>query len=172
MTNSFDNMKTNRHEVYIGIGSNMGSRIRYLDAAVQALQRLSCSSLKCSPVYETKPMDYLAQSHFLNMVVCMQTDLSALDLLDKLHKIEEINGRERHIRFGPRTLDLDILLYDNLYICYKDLHIPHPRMWERSFVMIPLATLIPNRLGLGGRTFIQFAKVHQEGDVRYVGRFW
>ena len=159
--------------VYIGIGSNLGSRLDYLYQAVSQLEQLSPTGIRCSAVYETQPVGLANQPKFLDMVVEVSVLHTPRELLKSLAAIEALCGRERTIRFGPRTLDLDILLYDNRYVCFKDLQIPHPRMWERAFVMVPLSELIPSRKALGGHTVAQLARtLLQGGDVRYVGRFW
>lgn len=151
----------------------MGQRIHYLNHAVQAIQKLSLTPVKCSAVYETRPVGFVEQPDFLNMVVRMTTHSSAQVLLADLLNVETVFGRVREIRFGPRTLDLDILLYDSEYICFNHLQIPHPRMWERAFVLVPLADLVPDRKALGGKTIRTCAdNLTVEGDVRYVGRFW
>lgn len=161
------------HDVYVSIGSNMGSRIRRLGDAVHALSRIAVYPLRCSPVYETRPVGYTAQADFLNMVVQLQVKKEPQELLSKLLEIEAECGRVRDIRYGPRTLDLDILLYDNSYVCFNHLQIPHPRMWERAFVLVPLADLVPNRKALGGKPIRLLAgALANGGDVRYVGRFW
>lgn len=117
-------------EVYISLGSNQGRRLYFLDDGVQALERIATGPLRCSPVYETRPVGPVPQADYLNMVVGLETSLSARELLRYLLNVEQAAGRERTIRFGPRTLDLDILMYDNEYICFRDLQIPHPRMWS------------------------------------------
>ncbi|GMA57095.1 hypothetical protein GCM10025858_15980 [Alicyclobacillus sacchari] len=137
------------HDVYIGAGSNVGKRLFHLDAAVCGLRDIG-EIVQCSPVYETDPVGYANQDKFLNMVVHLRTTAKPRELLEYLARLEQQARRERTIRFGPRTLDLDILLYDNDYYCVSDLQIPHPRMWERAFVIVPLADLTPDRLGLGG----------------------
>lgn len=160
-------------EVYIGVGSNVGSRIRNLLGAVDSLSALATSGLTCSRVYETKPVGLVEQPDFLNLVVQFGTYLRPVELLSRLAQIEQIFGRERSIRFGPRTLDLDILLYGRAYICFRHLQVPHPRMWERGFVMVPLADLAPGRRGPGNRTFREMAQaLSVKGDIRDVGRFW
>ncbi|TDY46374.1 2-amino-4-hydroxy-6-hydroxymethyldihydropteridine diphosphokinase [Alicyclobacillus sacchari] len=160
------------HDVYIGAGSNVGKRLFHLDAAVCGLRDIG-EIVQCSPVYETDPVGYANQDKFLNMVVHLRTTAKPRELLEYLARLEQQARRERTIRFGPRTLDLDILLYDNDYYCVSDLQIPHPRMWERAFVIVPLADLTPDRLGLGGIRVGQLAKSLQVGEeVRYVGRFW
>ncbi|GEO26320.1 2-amino-4-hydroxy-6-hydroxymethyldihydropteridine diphosphokinase [Alicyclobacillus acidoterrestris] len=160
-----------RHEVYVGVGSNLGRRIQYLDFAVKELAKLGVC--RCSSVYETKPVGYTEQPDFLNMVVQLRTVLSARELLTALQDIEARANRVREIRFGPRTLDLDVLLYDNDYICFGDFQVPHPRMWSRAFVLVPLAELAPSRRGLGGERMATLAALHRQKDeVHHVGRFW
>ncbi|QQE79430.1 2-amino-4-hydroxy-6-hydroxymethyldihydropteridine diphosphokinase [Alicyclobacillus sp. SO9] len=157
--------------VYIGFGSNIGNRESYLQLALQKVEELSQTSVRCSSLYETTPVEYLDQPNFLNMVAVIQTKLGPRILLEKLQRIEQQLDRKRGIRFGPRTIDLDILLYGNNYECFHDLQIPHPRMWQRSFVMTPLAELDPTRRGLGGQTFASIAaRIFKKGDVRYAGR--
>lgn len=160
------------HEVFIALGSNQGRRIHHLQRAVEALTCLSERPVRCSSVYETTPVGYLEQPDFLNMVMSIQTSLEPLQLLQTLHEIEQNEGRVRAIQNGPRTLDLDILLYDNLSVCYQMLQIPHPRMWERGFVIIPLAELVPQRRGLGGVTLAEMAENLSESGVEYVGHIW
>lgn len=162
---------TGEHDVFIGVGSNVGRRIEYLNQAVTSLRVLGTCT--CSAVYETAPVGFQNQPDFLNMVVSVQTSASPREVLQELQDTEKAAHRERNIRFGPRTLDLDILLYDDMYYCVTDLQIPHPRMWMRSFVLVPLADLMPQRRGLGGRQIGLLAQAaSQKEEVHYVGRFW
>lgn len=134
-------------KAYLGLGSNLGDSRATLRAAVAALPDV----VAVSPVYETEPVGGPAgQSPFLNLVVALETDLSPRDLLDVAHRLEAAAGRVRAGRDGPRTLDIDILLVGDLTIGEDDLVVPHPRMWERRFVLAPLADLA-------------------EGDVRRLG---
>lgn len=159
------------HDAYIGVGSNLGDRLGYLRFAADSIQELG--SCRCSNVYETTPVGYAPQDDFLNMVICVKTVLGPRELLATLAEIEWRARRERPIRFGPRTLDLDILLYDDRYVCFADLCIPHVRMWGRSFVLVPLADLTPKRRGLGGYTIGEMAsRSTREGEVRDVGSLW
>lgn len=164
-------MSTNvsdRHEAYIGVGSNLGNRRKQLELAVQSLREIGIS--RCSAIYETEPVGYLNQERFYNMVIELQTHLQPRALLHRLADIERHAHRDRKIRFGPRTLDLDILLYDNAYLCFRDLCVPHPRMWERAFVLVPLSDLVPARKGLGGATILELAQAtNLKEEVRYVG---
>ncbi|KKK36639.1 2-amino-4-hydroxy-6-hydroxymethyldihydropteridine pyrophosphokinase [Mesobacillus campisalis] len=124
---------------YLALGSNIGDRLGYLGRAVELLHRHEkIEVVNTSSIYETDPVGYTDQDAFLNMVVKVQTCLGPLDLLEAVNKIEAKLGRKRGIRWGPRTLDLDILLYNQENINSEKLTVPHPRMQERAFVMIPL----------------------------------
>jgi 2-amino-4-hydroxy-6-hydroxymethyldihydropteridine diphosphokinase len=135
---------------YIALGSNIGDRLYYLREAVKMLDSHEQISVAAtSSIYETEPVGYVNQDKFLNMVIKIYTTLSPFALLDVTQKIEQTFGRKREIRWGPRTLDLDILLYNHENIETEQLIIPHPRMAERAFVIIPLLELnrdihIPN----------------------------
>ena len=129
---------------YLSIGSNIGDRLHHLTEAVRALRSqdgLTVTSV--SSIYETAPVGFTDQADFLNMVVCIETGLLAQDLLEVCQKIEHGLGRIRDIRWGPRTADLDILLYNNENIETETLIVPHPRMHERAFVLSPLLEIAP-----------------------------
>ncbi|WCK54652.1 2-amino-4-hydroxy-6-hydroxymethyldihydropteridine diphosphokinase [Aneurinibacillus sp. Ricciae_BoGa-3] len=132
------------HTVYLGLGSNIGDREYYLAEAVRRLEDSGVSIKVCSSIYETAPVGYVEQAAFLNIVVLGKTDLSAKDLLGKTQDIERSLGRTRDIHWGPRTLDIDILLYDSEQLKWEELQIPHPRMVERAFVIVPLAEIAPD----------------------------
>jgi 2-amino-4-hydroxy-6-hydroxymethyldihydropteridine diphosphokinase len=128
--------------VFLGIGTNLGDRKRNLQEARAALsQRLEI--LKDSSIYQTAPWGYLDQPAFLNQVIEAQTALSSLNLLDFLKQTENQLGRQANFRFGPRLIDLDILFYGNRIIQTPRLQVPHPRLTERAFVLIPLAEIAP-----------------------------
>jgi len=134
-------MKSNS---FLSIGSNMGDREWYLKSAIKRLDNHpQIQVIKKSSIYETDPVGYTEQNLFLNMVVKIITDLSPFDLLSYILQIENEHGRKREIKWGPRTLDLDILLYNNENIETEQLFVPHPRMKERSFVLIPLFEIEP-----------------------------
>jgi 2-amino-4-hydroxy-6-hydroxymethyldihydropteridine diphosphokinase len=139
-----------KNYAYIALGSNIGDRLYYLREAVKMLDSHEQIFVAAtSSIYETEPVGYVNQDKFLNMVIKIYTTLSPFALLDVTQKIEQTFGRKREIRWGPRTLDLDILLYNHENIETEQLIIPHPRMAERAFVMIPLLELnqdihIPN----------------------------
>lgn len=160
--------------VYIGIGSNVGRRVHYLAQAVHGLQSISVDGkIRCSPIYETEPVELLEQPLFLNMVAVIDVELRPFDVLNSLHKIERSAGRRRTIRYGPRTLDLDILFYGCVTINDPQLQIPHPRLSERAFVLRPLADLSPGLRLEGGTQVSELASRAQErGGVRCVGHFW
>ena len=128
--------------VFLGIGTNLGDRERNIQEARTALsQRLEI--LKESSIYQTAPWGYLDQPAFLNQVIEAQTALSSLNLLDFLKQTETQLGRQANFRFGPRLIDLDILFYGNRIIQTPRLQVPHPRLTERAFVLIPLAEIAP-----------------------------
>ncbi len=129
---------------YIALGTNIGNRESYLHVALQAIQEKDIDIIGFSSVYETDPVGYEDQDRFLNMVIKVNTDLQPLDLLEVLQSIEHESGRERKIRWGPRTLDLDILLFNQENIETERLIVPHPRMTERAFVLVPLAEIDRN----------------------------
>jgi 2-amino-4-hydroxy-6-hydroxymethyldihydropteridine diphosphokinase len=133
---------------YIGLGSNLGDRQGYLDRAIQALQNhADIEVTQISSYYETEPLGGPAdQPDFLNAVIEVATDLSPEELLDALRDIERDLGRVRRERYGPRTIDLDLLLYGDRVLDHPDLTIPHPRMHERGFVLEPLAEIAPQAL--------------------------
>ena len=124
--------------VYLSLGSNIGDREANLRAALDELH-----PERVSPIYETEPVDYRDQAWFLNLVAEVRTELFPRQLLAATQRIERELGRVRTIAKGPRTIDVDILLFGGTVIHSKDLEIPHPRMAERRFVLRPLADLAP-----------------------------
>lgn len=137
-----------RANAYIGIGSNVGDRAGHLEAARRALEALPATRLRAfSPVYETNPVGPIPQGRYLNAAACLETALAPLELFAHLTAIEHAAGRPPHphrIPWGPRTLDLDLLLYEQQVIATAELVIPHPRMHERWFVLKPLADIAPH----------------------------
>ena len=128
------------HTVYLGLGSNLGDRsenLRAAQAAIAAQARIRAAS----PVYETAPWGYTDQPVFLNQVLKVETDLPPAELMADLQRIEVELGRLASFRYGPRLIDIDILLYDDLVLETPGLVIPHPRLAERAFVLVPLADL-------------------------------
>lgn len=132
------------HTAYIALGSNMGDKKAYLDRAVALLNAAEdCSVVQVSDYLVTKPYGGVEQDDFLNGALELKTLLPPYELLDLLHEIEADANRERIIRWGPRTLDLDILLYDDEVIDAPNLHIPHIEMHLRDFVLIPMTEIAP-----------------------------
>lgn len=133
------------HTVFLALGSNMGDRRGYLAAALQQLRELMEISA-ISSIYETEPVGYLEQGRFLNMVCSGKTVLSARELLRRVKEIEKSLGRRPTFRNGPRPIDIDILFYDEMRVTQDDLNIPHPRLAERAFVLVPLAEIAPDKV--------------------------
>lgn len=127
--------------VYIGIGSNLGDRHKNCLRAVELLKQSGLSVTKQSSVHETEPWGITDQPAFLNMAVEIETVLLPIELLALLKKIEKDMGRQEAVRWGPRIIDLDILLYDDITLNTDALIIPHPLMHEREFVLRPLSEL-------------------------------
>ena len=131
---------TSRSRVFLSLGSNLGDRPALLRAAREALAALPATRLvAASRVYETAPQDRRDQPAFLNQVVCLETALRPPDLLSECRRIENEHGRVRALRFGPRTLDVDILLFQDVESDDPELTLPHPRLRQRAFVLVPLA---------------------------------
>jgi 2-amino-4-hydroxy-6-hydroxymethyldihydropteridine diphosphokinase len=132
---------------YLGIGSNLGDRHATLQGAVDGLARAEgITVVAVSPVYATDPVGGPEQGEFLNAVVALDTALGPRALLEVAQRLEHEAHRVRTERWGPRTLDVDVLLVGNLEVHEPDLEVPHPRMWERGFVMAPLVDLDPARV--------------------------
>lgn len=132
------------HTAYIALGSNMGDKRAYLDFGVEGLRRTKgCQISAVSDYLATEPYGVTDQDEFLNGAMKIRTLLTPFELLKRLHEIEQEAGRERIIRWGPRTLDLDILLYDDLILDDEELHIPHIEMYKRDFVLKPLCQIAP-----------------------------
>lgn len=130
------------HTAYLGLGSNMGDKKKYLEDAIEQLnQERDIKVTKVSGFYETEPYGYLEQDSFLNACICIETLETERELLDTLHEIEKRAKRERVIHWGPRTLDLDILLYDDSVVDSEDLVIPHRELHKRMFVLEPLCEI-------------------------------
>ncbi|WP_409290949.1 2-amino-4-hydroxy-6-hydroxymethyldihydropteridine diphosphokinase [Peribacillus sp. SCS-37] len=133
------------HTAYLSLGSNIKDRLEHLTSAVRSLAGdPSVRVAKVSSIYETDPVGYTGQDCFLNIAVEVKTFLSPAELLEKCQSIERELGRKRVIRWGPRTIDLDILLYNHENIETESLSVPHPRMHERAFVLVPLLELNPS----------------------------
>lgn len=138
------------NEVFIGLGSNIEPRGQHLERAMELLENHDgIKIVNRSSIYETEPVDFTEQDKFLNMVIEIETSLSNLELLTYCQEIEVKLGRDREAQpfdKGPRTIDLDILLFNNENRDLDILRIPHPRMHERAFVLIPLHEIAPDRI--------------------------
>jgi 2-amino-4-hydroxy-6-hydroxymethyldihydropteridine diphosphokinase len=129
---------------YLGVGSNLGDRLAYLQLAVDELARLpDVRVVAVSRVYETAPVGGPPQDPYLNAVVAIETDREPTAVLQACRLIEERAERVRAERWGPRTLDVDVLLLDDVRVDLPELTVPHPRMWERGFVLAPLRDVAP-----------------------------
>ncbi len=127
---------------FLGLGSNLGNRAGYLEDALQSLDAHQCIRILArSSMYDTDPVGEIAQPNFLNMVVEIETSLPPTELLELCLTIEESNGRVRSVKWGPRTLDIDILFYSNKIIEIDGLRIPHPEAHRRLFVVKPMAEI-------------------------------
>ncbi|WP_339060669.1 2-amino-4-hydroxy-6-hydroxymethyldihydropteridine diphosphokinase [Tepidibacillus marianensis] len=134
-------------EVYLGLGSNIGSREEYLRQAIGYLQcHPQINIMKRSSIYETEPFGYKEQPYFLNMVVQIETDLNPDELLESTQKIEYQLGRKREVHWGPRTIDIDLLLYGKEIIKTPFLTIPHLYLTERLFVLKPLSEVYRGKI--------------------------
>jgi 2-amino-4-hydroxy-6-hydroxymethyldihydropteridine diphosphokinase len=129
--------------VYLALGSNVGNREENLREAERRLRHLAITVKQVSSIYETAPVDYLDQPWFLNSVLEAETDLPPHELLRRMREIESAMGSQKPFAKGPRLIDLDILLYGDETIATPDLQVPHPRMLERLFVLVPLAEIVP-----------------------------
>jgi len=146
---------------YLALGSNLGDREGYLRAAIARLRAApGVNFLRQSRVYETEPMGVTDQPPFLNMVVEVEVDDSVRPqhLLTLARAIEAEVGRRRRARWGPREIDIDILLVGDERVKENDFELPHPRMWERAFVLVPLAELAPDLTGPGGEAIATTAE--------------
>jgi 2-amino-4-hydroxy-6-hydroxymethyldihydropteridine diphosphokinase len=130
------------HIIYLGLGTNLGDRQANLLAAAAGLAP-KIKVLRASNIYETEPWGFLDQPVFLNQVLEGETDLAPLDLLPFLKNLEITLGRKATFLYGPRLIDMDILLYDQAVIKTPELTIPHPRLAERAFMLVPLSELAP-----------------------------
>lgn len=128
---------------YIALGSNLGDRRRHLEAGLAGLRDAGIRPLEVSSVWETEPVESPSTRWFWNMTVKVETCRNPLEVLDSLLGIEDLEGRRRSIRNGPRTLDLDLLMLGDLEVDHDRLSLPHPRMWQRRFVLEPLAEIEP-----------------------------
>ncbi|HEX7975145.1 MAG TPA: 2-amino-4-hydroxy-6-hydroxymethyldihydropteridine diphosphokinase [Anaerolineales bacterium] len=156
------------HLVYLALGTNLGDRLANLKAAIAGLPP-AVRVIASSPVYETPPWGYLDQPAFLNQVARAETELPPEQLLVYLKGLEVQLGRQPSVRNGPRLIDLDILFYDHLILSSPTLTIPHPRIAERAFVLVPLTDLASDlRHPVMGKTIRELAaQVNRSGIALY-----
>ncbi len=129
--------------VYLSLGSNVGDRAAQIARAVETLAAAGVRVLRQSSLYATEPVDFETQSWFLNCVVEAETGLMPRQLLRALQGVERALGRKKMVRRGPRAIDIDLLLYGSSVVRAAELEVPHPRMTERRFVLVPLSELAP-----------------------------
>jgi 2-amino-4-hydroxy-6-hydroxymethyldihydropteridine diphosphokinase len=135
------------HIAFIGIGSNMGDKVRRCEEAISEVLKVDNHTLLAkSSFYKTQPVGYTEQDWFVNGVIKIETELEAFDLLRALKTIEGRMGRLQTFRWGPRAIDLDLLLFDGTCLETPEVTIPHPRLQERQFVLVPLAEIAPDLL--------------------------
>ncbi|MGL6104781.1 2-amino-4-hydroxy-6-hydroxymethyldihydropteridine diphosphokinase [Romboutsia sp.] len=161
------------NKAYLGLGTNMGDRVEYLSAACSILSESTDVNItKKSKIYETKAWGYTDQPDFLNMCLEVETELNEYGLLEICEKVEQRLNRERIIRWGPRTIDVDILFFNDIILDDEKLSIPHPRISERAFVLIPLIDLNTN-LVIKGKTidvYLNSLTLEERGQVKeYIG---
>lgn len=155
-------------KVYLGLGSNVGDRERQLKEALRLLDaQQGIKVTQVSSLYETAPVGYVDQPDFLNLCAEIETNLSPQAVLKSGLDIEQQLHRVRKERWGPRTLDIDVLLYGNEIIEDQDLSIPHPRMAERAFVLIPLQEIAPEAINPRTQTKIKDIEVPDETVNKY-----
>jgi len=157
-----------KHTVYIALGTNLGDRLANLHAAIESMPP-EIHVLAESHVYETPPWGYEDQPAFLNMVLKTETDLVPEALLKYLKQLEVELGRKQNFRWGPRLIDLDILFYDDLVLDSPSLVIPHMRLHERAFVLVPLMDIAPELIHPVFKRNVRelLAKVDTQGIARF-----
>lgn len=152
---------------YIALGSNQGDKIANIRQAVQLLSAYPAVQVhRVAPLYVSAPVGYTEQDWFVNTVLEATTSLLPQELLAVTRQTEHRLGRERTVRWGPRTIDLDILLYGDVHMETPELQIPHPRMGERAFVMVPLADLAPRLLVQGQEAAELARKLEEEQQIQ------
>jgi len=150
--------------VFFCLGSNIGDREGYLEYGISALAAAGVRIVRRSSIYQTEPVGITDQPWFLNVVIAGETDLPPRELLSECKRIEREAGRRPTVRFGPRVLDIDLILYKGMVIREPDLEIPHPRILNRRFVLVPLLEIAPHlRDPRDGREFAQILAGLDEG---------
>ena len=163
-------------KAFVALGSNLAGNLdsptSQVIRAFQSIDNLPKTKLiKKSSLYQSAPMGYSNQPDFINAAAEISTQLSPEKLLDALLNIENKAGRERPFANAPRELDLDLLLYDDLIMQTKKLTLPHPRMLERSFVLLPLAEIAPELIIPNGGNVVKLAQLHQNQDIKKLNEY-
>lgn len=155
-------------QAVVSVGSNLGDKRRYLQFALDEIIKLpNTKVVKVSSIYKTVPQINLNQPTFFNAVIQIETAIEPLELLNQFHKIELLANRERKVKNGPRTLDIDIITYEDLSVKHKNLTLPHPRAQERQFVLIPWLEINPDAyLGEYGSIAILSSELADQGVIK------
>ena len=161
------------HIAYISVGSNIGNKLENCKKGVDSLIRSDSVTLKArSPYYKTDPVDYLNQDWFINYIIKIETSLNPFELLKRLKSIQKDAGRVSDaIRFGPRILDLDIILFDDKVINSENLTIPHPRMHKRRFVLKPLCDIDSEVIHPGFKKNIKYLLDHMDAKEQRIAEY-
>ena len=162
-------------KVYVGLGSNLGDREEHLRSAIESLAKLPDTSvLRVSSMYDTEPVGLEDQPNFLNAVAQLDTGLTARQLLWNLQLVEKRLGRVRSQKWGPRTIDLDLLLFGDLIVDEPELQVPHPELTRRSFVLVPLVELDPMLVHpVDGETMVaHLGRLGARPPVKHGSRLW
>lgn len=157
------------HLVYLSLGSNMGDREGYLRQAVARLKSIpGINVITESSIIETAPWGMTEQPAFLNMALTLRTSFAPFIVLQIMQKMEELAGREHTEKWGPRTLDIDILSYDDIELNFPQLTLPHPHLTERLFVLQPLAEIAPELVVKGKtvREWLELVRLGEEADSK------
>lgn len=153
------------NKAYLALGSNIGDKKKHLKSAIDIINSNENIKLnKISSLYKTAPIGYTEQDWFLNAVIEIDTNLKPLELLDVCQFVETELKRKRIIHWGPRTIDVDVLLFNEEEINHDRLLVPHPRMHERAFVMIPLSEINPNAL-VKGKTASYYKSILENQEI-------
>ncbi len=160
-------------KAFVALGSNLNgdldSPASQVIRGLQSIEKIAKTKLiKASSLYKSAPVGYQNQPDFINAVAEISTELSPLELLDEILNIEHLAGRERPFANAPRVLDCDLLLYDDIKMQSEKLTLPHPRMFERGFVLLPLAEIAPNLTSPSGENIVKLAFAHQNQGIQKI----
>ncbi|MDA8442584.1 MAG: 2-amino-4-hydroxy-6-hydroxymethyldihydropteridine diphosphokinase [Peptococcaceae bacterium] len=165
-------MRRNPVQAVVSLGSNLGNREDNLRAGARAISKLPGTKVQgVSSLYSTEPLGYLEQDYFLNAVMIINTRMQPLELLRALLAIEADLGRQRLVHWGPRNIDLDLILYGDETMASPELTVPHPRMHERAFVLMPMLELMPD-LTVNGNPIGQMLKNTGNQKISLFNQYW